>query len=572
MILFTKIRYKNFLSTGNAFTEIILNETPNALIIGENGAGKSTLLDALCFALFGKAFRNINKGGLVNSVNEKGLVTEIEFTTANKSYKVIRGIKPNVFEIWCDGICLNQDSTTKDYQEHLEKFILKMTFKSFTQIVILGSASFKPFMQLTPADRRIIIEDLLDIQIFSVMNTIVKMRSVANKEATARNRIESTGKKDKLVFVEKTLNSLKQNNELKLQQLKDNHELLNRNKIDLTRELRELSTKEKSIFEQTQSATKLRSKLDIFSKLKTKIDANADRCAKNMDLYHSNDSCPTCKQNLDSEFIKNALNELSVKSNEYSDALNDIKIKMNELKTQIEAIDALIEQMHEIRLSITSKNTLYESIITQMLSIEKAIAEIEVADELTLSNEKELEALRDEVSRIEKEKERLIEERLLIDTAIQLLKDGGIKTKIIKQYLPIINKQINKYLSQMGFFVNFNIDESFNETIKSRYRDEFSYQNFSEGEKQKIDLALLFTWRTIAKMRNSASVNLLIFDEIFDSSLDQNGVDSLMNILRSPEISQSNIFVISHRSDAFVDKFDKVHRFTKKQNFSVLST
>jgi DNA repair exonuclease SbcCD ATPase subunit len=570
MITFKKLRWKNLLSTGNAFTEIILDDSPNALIIGENGAGKSTILDALCFSLFGKAFRNINKGGLVNSVNQKGLLAEIEFSVSSKNYKVIRGIKPNVFEIWCNGICLNQDSSTKDYQEHLEKFILKMTYKSFTQIVILGSASFKPFMQLTPADRRVIIEDLLDIQIFSVMNTIAKMRFVSNKEATSNNRIEGEAKKDKLLFVEKTHNSLKQNNDLKLQQLHKEYDELQASKTLVERDITELTERMDFLFDQIKNESKLRNKLSSLNELKTKIDSNSSRCTKDIHFYSSNDSCPACKQNLESSFIQNMIGNLNNQNKEYTSALKAMSEKIETVVQDIRTIEKHTSEIHKLRSDISSKKTLVKSIDQQIRSVQDAIEKIKIADELTLNSERELLSLRDEVVRLDSERERLIEERVLIDTAIQLLKDGGIKTKIIKQYLPIINKQINHYLAQMGFFANFNIDENFNETIKSRYRDEFSYHNFSEGEKTRVDLAILFTWRYIAKMRNSINTNLLLFDEIFDGSLDGNGTDEFLKIMWNLA-GNTNVFVISHKQDVMIDKFSKVYKFKKSKNFSVVT-
>jgi len=570
MIVFNKIKWKNLLSTGNAFTEVSLNNTPNALIIGENGAGKSTILDALCFGLFGKAFRNINKGNLVNSVNQKALVVEVEFTTSGKHYKVIRGIKPNVFEIWCDGTCLNQDSATKDYQEHLEKFILKMTFKSFTQIVILGSASFKPFMQLTPADRRVIIEDLLDIQIFSVMNTIAKQRFIQNKESIEKNRIEGLGKTEKMQFIEKTIKSLKQNNDERILHLEKQYTELSQNKNELESVICNFTLSEEELVKKTEPITQLRNKFNQMIKLKAKMVTNSDRCDKNINFYHDNDSCPTCKQALEGSFIKNELSELTKKRNEYNKAIEEITTKIDGVTAEIDDLEKLMTDLHNLGLQKATKSSQLKTMESQMRSIKDTIDELKVADKLTLDNEQELQNVKSDITHIEKERQELIDQKTLIETAIQLLKDGGIKTKIIKQYLPIINKLINKYLQQMGFFVNFNIDENFNETIKSRYRDEFSYQNFSEGEKTRIDLAILFTWRTIAKMRNSINTNLLLFDEIFDGSLDANGTDEFLKIMWNLA-GDTNVFVISHKQDMLVDKFKKVYRFKKTKNFSVLT-
>mgnify|MGYP003328553174 FL=1 len=570
MITFETVRWKNFLSTGNVFTEIKLNQTSNALIIGENGAGKSTILDALTFALFGKPFRKINKPALVNSVNEKGCLVEIEFKTNGKDYLIRRGIKPNIFEIYCDDTLLNQDSASKDYQEHLEKFIIKMNYKSFTQIVILGSASFTPFMQLSPADRRVVIEDLLDIQIFSVMNVIAKQKLQENKELLEKNRLETTGKEEKKLFVEKTIRNLKTNNEEKLAKLEEEYGQYNKEIKALETEIKDLECKQEELLEKTINHSSLKEKHKKLIALQSKIDTNLNRQIKEIQFYEVNDNCPTCNQSIEKSFKKLSIEHRKTKTKELENGIKDITKNIDDCVDQIATIENIITEIQKIRTTISASNAKRSSFISNLNSIEDSIEHIKHSDKLLLDNVNELEAVNQELADLQKQKDDLLNDRAYIDTALNLLKDGGIKTKIIKQYLPVINKLINKYLSQMGFFVNFNINEQFEETIKSRYRDEFSYENFSEGEKMRIDLALLFTWRSIAKMRNSVNTNLLLLDEVFDSSLDLNGTDEFIKIMWTM-VEDTNVFVISHKQDQLLDKFQKVYRFTKKQNFSSLA-
>jgi DNA repair exonuclease SbcCD ATPase subunit len=565
------IRWKNLLSTGNVFTEIVLNAHQNVLIVGDNGAGKSTILDALTFALFGKPFRKINKPLLVNSVNEKGCEVQIEFKTNGKSYKIIRGIKPNLFEIYCDGTLINQDSASKDYQEHLEKFVLKMNYKSFTQIVILGSASFVPFMQLSSADRRAVIEDLLDIQIFSVMNVIVKQRMVANKQALDINRVSLAAKEEKRTYVEKTIASLKQNNEEKksdwLAQLQLHNETLS-NKKEI---IADLEKERNDVLNKATDTQALKDKHTKLVALSSKIDTNRKRVEKDVAFYCDNDTCPTCRQSIDAGFKAIEVQTNQEKIKEYDNGILQINEQISNTIKTISDIDVLLVKANNIRNEITSHKTHVTSIVSKINEIEDELEQLEHADKLLSDNQTELKNNIDEIEKLTLEKQELLNERQFIETAINLLKDGGIKTKIIKQYLPVINKLINKYLAKMGFFVNFNINEQFEETIKSRYRDEFSYQNFSEGEKTRIDLALLFTWRAIAKMRNSVNTNLLILDEVLDGSLDNNGTDEFLKIMWDM-LGDTNTFVISHKTDTMLDKFQKVYKFIKLKNFSRLDT
>ena len=569
MIIFKVIRWRNLLSTGNLFTEIKLNEHQNALIVGDNGAGKSTILDALCFALFGKPFRKINKPMLVNSVNEKGCEVQIEFTTNNKEYKIVRGIKPNIFEIYCDGTMINQDSTTKDYQEHLEKFVLKMNYKSFTQIVILGSASFVPFMQLSPADRRAVIEDLLDIQIFSVMNVIVKQRAIANKQAVELNRVSLNAKEEKKVYVEKTLAILKQNNEEKKSDYMAQLQRLLETLSDTQKSIVDLENQHTVILSGTASTKALKDKHTKLVSLSSKIDTNLKRTKKDLAFYCDNDMCPTCRQSIDSQFKESEVESSEKKIAEYESGLIAINEQIASTLQSIADIDYTLSEAEKIWSNIQKNKLHATSLEVRINEIKEDLQRLEHTDNIVSDNQKVMDETIREIEFLIKQKQDLLVERQYIETAINLLKDGGIKTKIIKQYLPIINKHINKYLARMGFFVNFNINEQFEETIKSRHRDEFSYQNFSEGEKTRIDLALLFTWRAIAKMRNSVNTNLLILDEVLDGSLDNNGTDEFLKIMWDM-LGDTNTFVISHKSDIMQDKFQRIFKFAKVKNFSQL--
>lgn len=569
MIIFQKIKWRNFLSTGNSFTEISLNDTANALIIGENGAGKSTILDALTFSLFGKPFRKINKPNLVNAVNEKNCVVEIEFTTNNKQFKIIRGIKPNIFEIWCDGVFLNKDSASKDYQEYLEKFILKMGYKSFCQIVILGSASFVPFMQLTPADRRIIIEDLLDIQVFSVMNNIAKQKFVTNKEQIEHNRVTIKGKEEKKKYIEKSIQSLKQNNEQRKQELKDRYLEQKIISESIINNIQTITEQKKILFTDASNIDSVRKRHNKLTKMLAKIESNRCKHQTEQEFFAKNTNCPTCQQEIDDIFRSTRISDIQTKLIEFDDGIHKLGHEIDICVNEITRINEILNQVSILDKEIYTKNAQLQSALDIQATLINDVDNIDNSDTMLASSLSELKSVINELDILNKDRQELLDQRLYIETACNLLKDGGIKTKIIKQYLPIINKIINKYLAQMGFFASFHINESFEETIKARHLEEFSYQNFSEGEKTRIDLAILFTWRYIAKMRNSVNCNLLIFDEIFDGSLDANGTDEFLKIMWNL-ISDTNTFVISHKQDQLVDKFQKVYRFQKKKNYSTL--
>lgn len=567
IISFISIKWKNFLGTGDHFTEISLNDSPNTLIIGENGAGKSTLLDALTFCLFGRSFRDIKKPQLVNTINKKACLVEVEFTTNNKQYKIIRGIKPNLFEIHCDGTCINQDSTTKDYQEHLEKFILRMNYKSFTQIVILGSASFKPFMQLSASDRRTVIEDLLDIQIFTVMNGLVKQRLVENKELLERNRVQMQAKQDNKTFVEKNIGSLKFANKQKLEELKKESET-NASEIKSLEDLNaSIEEEDQKTLQKASGLPMLKNKHSKLIALLAKIDGNLTRTEKDIGFYSNNDDCPTCRQAIEPLFKSKVLEERTEKAQEYKNALSELNGNAALIIKQIVAMDELLKQSSDLKNKMAANNSRIKSLKQQISENETRMEQINNADAILIANQNELVSINQDLQKLTDARQELINERLLIETAINLLKDGGVKTKIIKQYLPLINKTINKYLLQMGYLINFNIDENFNEVIKSRYRDEFSYNSFSEGQKARINLAILFAWRTVAKIKNSVNTNLLIFDEIFDGSLDSNGTDEFVKVMYGM-LKDCNMIVISHKTDQLSDKFKKIIKFEMKGNFS----
>ena len=566
MIVFRYVRWKNLLSTGNYFTEIKLDNNQNTLVVGENGSGKSTMLDALCFGLFGKAFRNINKPSLLNSINGKDCVIEIEFDTNNKSYKVIRGIKPNVFEIYQNGELLNQDAAARDYQEILEKTILKLNYKSFTQIVILGSASFTPFMQLSASDRRAIIEDLLDIQIFSTMNGILREKLSGNKDSTTTKKYDIDLSQQKYDLQEKYIKELKQNNDDKVkeydEEVRSNQSVIQTLHDETANLIAEVATHQTSVEEKTS----VENKLKTITKLESQIESTVSKYRKDISFFQHNDDCPTCRQTIAIGFKETEIANLTTKATECEHGLSELEKKLLAEQNKLNSINEVQKKIQALQIKIATNNTSITETNKYIVKLQKQIEELKQSKVVSEKEQQELKELKDSLSLLQEELRVLIQEKTYYEVASGLLKDTGIKTKIIKQYLPIINKLVNKYLASLDFFVNFNLDESFKETIKSRHRDEFTYNNFSEGEKQRIDMALMLTWRAVAKLKNSSNTNLLILDEVFDSSLDTTGTEELMKILHM--LDGVNLFVISHKGDILQDKFSNVIKFEKVKNFS----
>jgi len=567
MIIFKKVRYKNFLSTGQQFIEINLNEAPTTLVVGNNGAGKSTMLDALCFGLFNKPFRAVKKDQLINTINEKECVVEVEFQIGKKEYKIIRGIKPNLFEIWCDGDMLNQDAAIRDYQKHLEQHILKLNFRSFTQVVILGNASFVPFMQLRARHRREVVEEILDIEIFSKLNLMFREKAKAQDETIKQadfnyqlldGKIETQQK-----HIDDISNTTKHTADTKKLEITNADTDIENYREDIARVRREIAEMQVEIIDQT----KLTTKHGKLTAMEAKLENTCIKHKKELKFFQSHDDCPTCQQSIDEAFKKATIVVKEAK-------VVELELGMSQIDNAIRTSQKKLDKINETVIAIREKELLISRYETSISEIEKYKTRIQKEiDEL--SDEKfstgvatgELNQLQEQLVDAEKDKLKQKEEKLYIDTARHLMQDTGIKTKIIKQYLPVMNQYINKNLADMDFFVNFTLDEEFNETIKSRHRDDFQYHSFSEGEKLRIDLAILFTWREIAKLKNSTNTNLLILDEIFDSSLDTTGTDEFMRILYHT-MNKENVFIISHKGDTLIDKFPRTMKFEKYKNFT----
>ena len=567
MIRFHAVRWKNFLSTGGQFTEVKLDKATTTLIVGENGAGKSTILDAICFCLFNKPFRSINKPQLMNSINGKNLLVELEFSIGPKNYKIVRGIKPGIFEIYVNDVLLNQDAASKDYQKYLEDGILKLNYKSFTQIVILGSASFTPFMQLPLGHRREIIEDILDIQIFTVMNSVLKDKATEIKSKITDVDTQIELGKTKVKMQQQYVTTLENDKQRKVDDVQKRILESNQEVSQLTSlvdaERRTKGNLESSIQDSSEKRNRYTEMGTLLRKLTERIKVQES----SIQFYHEHDLCPTCSQDLVPDLKHSAIALHTHKLEEVQTAIQTLTEQLNDTETRLNEIAEIETKISEHQGNIIQFNS---RIIAAQSYIQKLQDELarDTGDTTNLEDEKRtLKTLAKEVVSHADDKTKLNEDKHYLDIASVLLKDTGIKTKIIRQYLPVINKLVNKYLQAMDFFCHFELDETFNESIKSRHRDEFSYASFSEGEKQRIDLALLFTWRTIAKMKNCASTNLLLLDEVFDSSLDANGTDYVMNLINTLG-EETNVFVISHKGDLLFDKFRSVIKFEKYQNFS----
>ena len=568
MIIFKNVKWKNFLSTGNTSTSIDLDRNPQTLIVGDNGAGKSTILDALCFGLFGKPFRVISKNQLINSINGSGTEVEVTFQIGTKNYKIFRSIKPNKFEIYCDDVMVNQEAHARDYQKILEQQILKLNYGSFTQVVILGSASWAPFMQLKAMKRREVVEEILDIKIFSMMNMIVKthIKNIVDETREVSHKFEVTQTEFDL--------SSKYINESKSEKAKirtDKKRQIEQNEKEIVRRESQInslkSTKEEYLVK-ISDASKIEQKLQKMLGIRATLVEKHKSHSNSAQFFKDNESCPTCDQEISQSFKDEVLFNKQGQLEELEDGMKQLKVEMENTQKRQSEIESNSNKIRELDVEISSIgyskselekfNIKLETELTQLDNKEKS------ADESNLDN------LQTKLNDLDAQQSSLKDEQQYNEAAKAMLQDTGIKTKIIKQYLPIMNKLINAYLQSMEFYVNFNLDENFNETIKSRYRDDFNYASFSEGEKMRIDLALLFTWRAIAKMKNSTNTNLLILDEIFDSSLDGTGTEEFLKILGTLE--NENIFVISHKGDQLTDKFRNSIKFEKIRNFSHVAT
>ena len=565
MIFFKVLRWKNLLSTGNIFTEIDLAKTNNTLIVGENGAGKSSILDALTFALFGKPFRKINKPQLLNTITKKELVVEIEFNISSNHYKIVRGIKPTVFEVYQNGILLNQSAEMKDYQEILEKQILKLNFKSFCQVVVLGSATFQPFMQLPGGQRRDIIEDLLDLQIFTTMNLILKDKMQLNNGDLADIASDQKVVMEKIKIIKQHLLEKQNNNEKLVAEKIEIIEDTDKKISDLTDQYHSIGNEIESLQQAIEDQPKISKKVNQLSQLRHKIEAKRALLDKDINFFLEHEGCPTCKQVIDSDFKSKTIIEKNTEVNNIDVALEDLIKQYEEANTSLDKMMKIQTDINDKRIKQSVQSSNIKSLVNYRNQLEKEIKQINKVQEA--DEEDKMTELEAELNAVADRYNIAMDQKQIFTAAAMLLKDGGIKARIIKQYVPVINKLINKYLSAMDFFVQFELDEEFNETIKSRFRDEFSYASFSEGEKMRINLAILFTWRAVAKLRNSVSTNLLIMDEVMDSSMDSNGTDEFLKILNNLT-SDTNTFIISHKTDQLYDKFAHVIKFEKKQNFS----
>jgi DNA repair exonuclease SbcCD ATPase subunit len=562
---FKKIRYKNILSSGNSFTEIFLDKSKTTLISGSNGSGKSTLLDAITFALYGKAFRKINKPQLINTINQKELVVEIEFKIGSNYYEIKRGLKPNFFEIKLNGILVNQDAAVRDYQEYLEQNILKLNYKSFTQIVVLGSATYVPFMDLPAHSRREIIEDLLDIQVFSTMNVLLKDKMASNRESITENSYQ----KD---LIETRIDSAKDHNEsirkMKEKEVDKIKEKMKEHLDIITKEKAEIDIIDeqiKSFNDQITEKSSIKAKLEKAKSVKQELGSVLRNINKELSFYHDNDNCPTCKQGIAHDFKDNVVTEKGKKVAEIQAGLEELEVKISESESLLEGISSIEDNIAKLAMIGADHRATIKMSKNALVSYKNELTSAE--EEVEAVDMSKLDEFHDQLQKINARQTNLFNEKEVMSVVAAMLKDGGIKAKIIKQYVPVMNKLINKYMSAFDLFVDFQLDENFNEVIKSRFRDTFSYASFSEGEKLRITLAIMLAWRSVAKLRNSVATNLLILDETLDGALDGSGIEMLIDTLHNLN-TDDNIFVISHRGHQFGDKFMSHIKFEKAKNFS----
>jgi len=568
MILFKKIKWKNFLSTGNTPIEIELNKAPTTLIIGTNGSGKSTLLDALCFVLFNKPFRMIKKEQIVNTINDADTEVTVEFTVGTKNYVVTRGIKPNKFEIYSDGELINQDASSIDYQKYLETNIMKLNYRSFIQVVILGSSSYEPFMKMKPRYRREVVEEILDIRVFGLMDLILR-----SQQSDLQKNITEIRHKCDLITSKYELET-KHFKELQGRNTDDKDykkNLLDKNNKDLQEYIKKITLLNVEIENNKNNLTEqdsVHQKAHQLSKLEAKIENNLLKHKKTLEFFNNNDTCPECTQSINEEFKSTKIDTESKTIHKLEGGLQDLLSEIIKTETKVNELNAVSQKVNELNVEIAKINTSVDELKKYSDKIHEEILLLENKESDGKTIQSQLDQLKTELEESKVLLDKVTEEKQYVDVVREILNDKGAKAKIIKKYLPIMNTLINQYLQSMDFFVSFHLDEEFNETVKSRHRDTFDYNNFSEGEKMRIDLALLFTWRTIAKMKNSTNTNLLVLDEIFDGSLDGQGTDDFFKIIKS--MPKENIFIISHKGDILFDKFTNIIRFDKEHNFTRL--
>lgn len=568
MIIFKKIKWKNFLSTGNQFLEVNLNKTQTTLIIGTNGSGKSTLLDAICFVLFNRPFRQIKKEQMVNTINNGDTVVEIDFSIGKKQYKVTRGIKPNIFEIYCDDVLLNQEASSVDYQKVLERNIMKLSYRSFVQVVILGSSSYEPFMKLRARYRKEAVEEILDIKVFSHMNLMLKEQQgqLSKQIDTAKFNVELLRKEHEIelghynqILNSNTDDKTNKENELQLHKQKTKEYLEKR---------QQLNDEYKQQETELEGKDKIETKLRQLQKIETKIEQNLETHKKNLNFFQENDSCPTCTQKIDEQFREEKIKHTDNKIQTLNDGMKDLVGEISNTEEKLTSMNKVSKKLYDLTIETSKLNTSIDELKKYTDKLHTELLTLDNKEDDLKGMKIKLDELNKQIGLKDSELSDIISQKKYVDIVREILSERGARTRIIKKYLPIMNTLINKYLQAMDFYISFHLDEEFNETVKSRHRDTFDYNCFSEGEKMRIDLALLFTWRQVARMKNSTNTNLLILDEIFDSSLDGQGTEDFFKLMNT--MSKENVFIISHKGDILFDKFTNIIKFEKQNNFTRL--